>query len=55
MRAKRSKDTRLVDKFSKQKEALAGDSSLHRPVKASTSDDEDTHDMDQEEDEDLKV
>ncbi|KAG7224063.1 hypothetical protein INR49_015321 [Caranx melampygus] len=54
MRAKRSKDTRLVDKFSKQKEVLAADSSLHQPVKASTADDDYTHNVGQEEDDDLK-
>uniref|UniRef100_A0A665VZQ6 RNA helicase n=1 Tax=Echeneis naucrates TaxID=173247 RepID=A0A665VZQ6_ECHNA len=32
MRAKRSKDSRLVDKFSKQREGLATDSRLHQPA-----------------------
>lgn len=55
MRAKRSKDTRLVDKFSKHKEDVAADSRLHQPVKATTADDDYTDNMDQEEDDDLKV
>ncbi|CAM9204923.1 unnamed protein product [Lampetra planeri] len=37
MRAKRSKDSRLVDRFSKQREDLAAESRLHQPV--STADD----------------
>uniref|UniRef100_A0A8C9ZEB7 ATP-dependent RNA helicase DDX54 n=1 Tax=Sander lucioperca TaxID=283035 RepID=A0A8C9ZEB7_SANLU len=37
MRTKRSKDTRLVDKYSKQRDNLAAESQLHQPVKPSTS------------------
>uniref|UniRef100_A0A4W6CDC2 RNA helicase n=1 Tax=Lates calcarifer TaxID=8187 RepID=A0A4W6CDC2_LATCA len=38
MRTKRSKDTRLVDKFSKRREDLAAESHLHRPVNPTTAD-----------------
>lgn len=56
MRAKRSRDTRLVDKFSKKRDDLAAESQMHRPVNPTTStptadeDDEFTHSSDEEED-----
>ncbi|XP_059214653.1 ATP-dependent RNA helicase DDX54 [Centropristis striata] len=54
MRKKRSKDTRLVDKFSKQRDSMAAESQLHHAVKPSTSVDiEFTHNTDEEE-EDIK-
>uniref|UniRef100_A0A8C4EC22 RNA helicase n=1 Tax=Dicentrarchus labrax TaxID=13489 RepID=A0A8C4EC22_DICLA len=37
MRTKRSKDTRLVDKFSKQRDKLAAETQLQRPIKPSTA------------------
>ncbi|XP_034565508.1 ATP-dependent RNA helicase DDX54 [Notolabrus celidotus] len=40
MRTKRSKDTRLVDKFSKHKDNLAAESRLKGPSKAATADDD---------------
>ncbi|XP_040014287.1 ATP-dependent RNA helicase DDX54 [Xiphias gladius] len=43
MRAKRSKDTRLVDKFSKQRDDLAAESCLHQPVNSTATDDDFTH------------
>lgn len=57
MRAKRSKDTRLVDKFSKQRDNLAAESLLQRPINpttTTTSDDDITH-FTGPEDDDLKV
>lgn len=42
MRAKRSKDARLVEKFSKQKDSLAAEASLHQPVCSTTADNETT-------------
>lgn len=39
MRAKRSKDTRLVDKFSKKRDDLAAESQLQRPINPSADDD----------------
>ncbi|XP_041826565.1 ATP-dependent RNA helicase DDX54 [Melanotaenia boesemani] len=54
MRKKRSKDTRLVDKFSKQREDLAAESRLQQPVNLSSTADSDlTHSTGQEND-DLK-
>ncbi|XP_018540744.1 ATP-dependent RNA helicase DDX54 [Lates calcarifer] len=55
MRTKRSKDTRLVDKFSKRREDLAAESHLHRPVNPTTADadsdnDDFTHSTGNEED-----
>lgn len=52
MRAKRSKDTRLVDKFSKRREDQAAETRLRQPVNPGTSDDFDTAAKD---DGDLKV
>uniref|UniRef100_A0A8C9ZA82 ATP-dependent RNA helicase DDX54 n=1 Tax=Sander lucioperca TaxID=283035 RepID=A0A8C9ZA82_SANLU len=55
MRTKRSKDTRLVDKYSKQRDNLAAESQLHQPVKPSTSADDDyTHTMGEEEEDNIK-
>uniref|UniRef100_A0A3Q0SIB9 RNA helicase n=1 Tax=Amphilophus citrinellus TaxID=61819 RepID=A0A3Q0SIB9_AMPCI len=51
MRAKRSKDTRLVDKFSKQREDRAAESRLQQPVNPTTSAEADTT---AKEDNDLK-
>lgn len=39
MRAKRSKDTRLVDKFNKQKDSLAAENPLQQPINPTTADD----------------
>ncbi|XP_071322539.1 ATP-dependent RNA helicase DDX54 [Trachinotus anak] len=50
MRAKRSKDTRLVDKFSKKREDLAADSRLHQPVNPTPADEDFTHNTGKEED-----
>ncbi|KAM7392847.1 hypothetical protein PAMA_007788 [Pampus argenteus] len=50
MRAKRSKDSQLVDKFSKHRDDLAAESRLHRPVNLSTTDEVSTHTTDQEDD-----
>ncbi|XP_042365050.1 ATP-dependent RNA helicase DDX54 [Plectropomus leopardus] len=52
MRAKRSKDTRLVDKFKKQKDSLAAESRLHQPANPTTSGatDDFTQTTDEEED-----
>lgn len=57
MRAKRSKDARLVDKFSKQRDNLAAESLLRRrinPTTTTTTDDDIAHFTGQEDD-DLKV
>uniref|UniRef100_A0A8C4EBR4 RNA helicase n=1 Tax=Dicentrarchus labrax TaxID=13489 RepID=A0A8C4EBR4_DICLA len=54
MRTKRSKDTRLVDKFSKQRDKLAAETQLQRPIKPSTAAGDYAHSSDQEED-DLQV
>uniref|UniRef100_A0A665W004 RNA helicase n=1 Tax=Echeneis naucrates TaxID=173247 RepID=A0A665W004_ECHNA len=54
MRAKRSKDSRLVDKFSKQREGLATDSRLHQPANPTAADGDLTH-SDGEEEGSLKV
>lgn len=55
MRAKRSKDKRLVDKFSKQRVTLAAESRLHQPVKSTTTANDDfTNGADENED-DMKA
>lgn len=54
MRAKRSKDARLVDKFSKQRDNQAAESSLQRPTTSATAADDVTHSTGGEDD-DLKV
>ncbi|TNN81186.1 ATP-dependent RNA helicase DDX54 [Liparis tanakae] len=54
MRAKRSKDTRLVDKFSKQRVSLAAESRLHQPVKSTSTADDFTNGGDENED-DMKA
>lgn len=56
MRAKRSKDARLVDKFSKQRDNLAAESLLRRRINptTTTTDDDIAHFTGQEDD-DLKV
>ncbi|XP_053196330.1 ATP-dependent RNA helicase DDX54 [Scomber japonicus] len=53
MRAKRSKDSRLVDKFSKHRDDLAAESRLHLSVHHSNTDEASTHIADQEEDDDI--
>ncbi|XP_044030457.1 ATP-dependent RNA helicase DDX54 [Siniperca chuatsi] len=50
MRAKRSKDTRLVDKFSKHRDDLAAESRLQRPINPTTADDDFTHSSGKDED-----
>ncbi|XP_060917216.1 ATP-dependent RNA helicase DDX54 [Labrus mixtus] len=50
MRAKRSRDTRLVVKFSKQKDDLAEESRLKAPVNPSTADDDFSQLTDEDED-----
>lgn len=45
MRAKRSKDARLVEKFGKQKDSLAAEAPLQQPVCSTTADDEQTASM----------
>lgn len=60
MRAKRSKDSQLVDKFSKHRDDLAAESRLHLSIDHSTSDRASTHTAGQdveeeEEDSDLQV
>lgn len=54
MRAKRSKDSRLVDKFSKHRDDLAAESRLHQPISLSTTDEASAHTTGQDED-DLEV
>lgn len=54
MRAKRSKDTRLMDKFCKHREDLAAESRLHQPVSSSAAEEDSTLGTGREEDE-LKV
>ncbi|XP_037609033.1 ATP-dependent RNA helicase DDX54 [Sebastes umbrosus] len=55
MRAKRSKDTRLVNKFSKKRDNMAAESLLHQPANptatTTTTDMDITHNTDEEEDE----
>lgn len=56
MRAKRTKDTRLVDKFTKKKEVLVAESKLYQPALPTTSAAYDhTQGTDEEEEEDLSV
>ncbi|KAA8584573.1 hypothetical protein FQN60_008358 [Etheostoma spectabile] len=55
MRTKRSKDTRLVDKYSKRRDSLAAESQLHQPVKPSTSADDDFTRTTGEEEDDIKA
>lgn len=52
MRTKRSKDTRLLDKFSKQKDALAAESRIQKPINPHTADDDCALSSDKEEEED---
>lgn len=47
MRAKRSKDTRLVDKFSKQREDRAAESRLQQPTNPTTTADCDITEKDE--------
>uniref|UniRef100_A0A8C2WKM2 ATP-dependent RNA helicase DDX54 n=1 Tax=Cyclopterus lumpus TaxID=8103 RepID=A0A8C2WKM2_CYCLU len=54
MRAKRSKDKRLVDKFSKQRVNLAAESRLHQPVKPTTTADDDFTNSTGENEDDMK-
>ncbi|XP_069569877.1 ATP-dependent RNA helicase DDX54 [Brachyistius frenatus] len=54
MRTKRSKDTRLVDKFSRRREDVAAESRLHQPVATVTTADCDVTDTTGQEDEDLQ-
>lgn len=44
MRAKRSKDARLVEKFGKQKDSLAAEAPLQQPVCSTAADYEQTLD-----------
>lgn len=53
MRAKRSRDAQLVDKFNKQRDDLAAESLASRPIRPSAVED-DTHCSDREE-EDYQV
>lgn len=56
MRAKRSKDARLVEKFGKQKDSLAAEAPLQQPVCSSTTDDKTAYTVaDDNDDDDLKV
>lgn len=57
MRAKRSKDARLVEKFGKQKDNLAAEAPLQQPVCSSTTDDKMAYTVadDDDDDDDLKV
>lgn len=55
MRAKRSKDARLVDKFSKQRDSMAAESPLQRPGNSSTTTKDDIILCTGREDDDLKV
>lgn len=55
MRVKRSKDSRLVEKFGKQKESLAAEAPLQQPVCSSTTDNEKTAYTVGEDDDELKV
>ncbi|XP_076613356.1 ATP-dependent RNA helicase DDX54 [Chaetodon auriga] len=41
MRSKRSKDTRLVDKFNRQRDSLAAESQLQQPISSTAADNED--------------
>ncbi|KAM8744316.1 ATP-dependent RNA helicase DDX54 [Acanthopagrus schlegelii] len=53
MRKKRSKDTQLVDKFTKQRDSRAAESQLRKPINPTIADDDFTHSTGREEDEDL--
>lgn len=55
MRAKRSKDARLVEKFGKQKDSLAAEAPLQQPVCSSTTDDDKMAYTVADDDDDLKV
>lgn len=55
MRAKRSKDARLVEKFGKQKDSLAAEAPLQQPVCSSTTDEKTTYTDAEDDDDDLKV
>lgn len=55
MRAKRSKDARLVEKFGKQKDILAAEAPLRQPVGPSTTDGDETAYAPADDDDDLKV
>lgn len=55
MRAKRSKDARLVDKFSKQRDNLAAESLLRRRINPTATTDDDIAHFTGQEDDDLKV
>ncbi|KAM7368968.1 hypothetical protein PAMP_013268 [Pampus punctatissimus] len=50
MRAKRSKDSQLVDKFSKHRDDLAAESRLHQSINLSTTNEASTHTTDQDDD-----
>ncbi|XP_056875212.1 ATP-dependent RNA helicase DDX54 [Takifugu flavidus] len=54
MRAKRSKDARLVEKFGKQKDSLAAEAPLRQPVCPSTTDGDETAYAPADDDDDLK-
>lgn len=55
MRAKRSKDARLVEKFGKQKDSLAAEAPLQQPVCSSTTEDNTAYTVADDDDDDLKV
>lgn len=56
MRAKRSKDARLVEKFGKQKDSLAAEAPPQQPVCSSTTEDKAEYTVaDDDDDDDLKV
>lgn len=55
MRAKRSKDARLVDKFSKQRDNMAAESQLQRAGNSRTTTEDDIILCTGREDDDLKV
>lgn len=55
MRAKRSKDARLVEKFGKQKDSLAAEAPLQQPVCSSTTEDKVAYTVADDDDDDLKV
>lgn len=55
MRAKRSRDARLVEKFVKQKDRLAAEASLQQPACSSTTDNEKTVYTVEEEDDHEKL
>lgn len=55
MRTKRSKDTRLVDKFNKQRDSLSAESQLQRSTNPTTADNDDFTSSTGQEEEDLKA